>query len=213
MGHLSNERSNVLRTQYPYIFVKKLNVCNTCHCIKQKKLSFALSKSATVKSFELLHMDILGPCSIISMRGFKYFMTIVDDFSHYTWVILLHTKSKVRNHIKFIANVENQFQTIVQIVITDNGAEFAMKDFISSKGIIHQTTCIETPEQNGIVERKHQHLLNEFVPCFFKLTGSLYFGILLYNMLSSSLIAFPAPFYTTLHPMKNLMESFFISLV
>ena len=35
-----------------------------------------------------------------------------------------------------------------------------MKDFFSSKGIIHQTTSIETPEQNGIVERKHQHLLN-----------------------------------------------------
>jgi len=35
-----------------------------------------------------------------------------------------------------------------------------MHEFFASKGIIHQTTCIETPEQNGIVERKHQHLLN-----------------------------------------------------
>ena len=31
-------------------------------------------------------------------------------------------------------------------------------NFFASKGIIHQTTCIETPEQNDIVERKHQHL-------------------------------------------------------
>nr|KYP41196.1 Copia protein [Cajanus cajan] len=35
-----------------------------------------------------------------------------------------------------------------------------MNQFFASTGIIHQTTCIETPQQNGIVEHKHQHLLN-----------------------------------------------------
>jgi len=106
-------------------------------------------------------MDIWGPCSIISIHGFKYFLTIVDDFSRYTWVILMHTKSEVRTHVtSFISYVENHFQTTVKIIRSDNGAEFAMTNFFSSKGIIHQKTCIETPEQNGIVERKHQHILN-----------------------------------------------------
>ena len=55
---------------------------------------------------------------------------------------------------------ENQFQINVKIIRTDNGVEFAMKDYFSSKGIIHHTTCIEIPKQNGIAERKHQHILN-----------------------------------------------------
>jgi len=35
-----------------------------------------------------------------------------------------------------------------------------MESFYDSRDIIHQTTCIETLEQNAIVERKHQYILN-----------------------------------------------------
>ena len=34
-----------------------------------------------------------------------------------------------------------------------------MHRFITSKGLIHQTTCPDTPQQNGIVERKNRTLL------------------------------------------------------
>jgi len=42
----------------------------------------------------------------------------------------------------------------------NNGTEFQLTYFYRKNGIIHQKTCVETPQQNGILERKHQHILN-----------------------------------------------------
>lgn len=59
--------------------------------------------------------------------------------------------------------VKRQFNSKVKIIRTDNAFELGYgniqsKKFIS-KGIIHQTTCVHTPQQNEVVERKHKHLL------------------------------------------------------
>jgi transposase InsO family protein len=96
-----------------------------------------------------------------SYDGFKYFLTLVDSFTRSTWLYLLPTKADTKHTIESFANlVENQFNYRIKILRSDNGGEFHMKDFFHTKGIIHQTTCVETPQQNGLVERKHQHLLN-----------------------------------------------------
>ena len=37
--------------------------------------------------FELVHSNVWGPCPIMSLTKFKYFVTFVDDFSHVTWLL------------------------------------------------------------------------------------------------------------------------------
>jgi hypothetical protein len=56
--------------------------------------------------------------------------------------------------------VENQFDSKLKRLRSDNGEEFYMYYFFSNKGIIDETSCVECPQQNGIVECKHQHILN-----------------------------------------------------
>lgn len=91
--------------------------------------------------------------------NFKYFITLVDDLSRFTWMHLLSCKSIALHLIKvFINMVENQFKTTVQIVRSNNGLEFINNEtalFFQSKEILHQRSCPYTPQQNGAVERKH----------------------------------------------------------
>ena len=59
--------------------------------------------------------------------------------------------------------VKNQFETNVKIVCSDNGSEFTskpMQRLYHDHGILLQSSCVETPQQNGRVERKHRHILN-----------------------------------------------------
>ncbi|GAU15708.1 hypothetical protein TSUD_307180 [Trifolium subterraneum] len=159
-GHASNSRLEIMHKSYPSISINKDCVCDVCHLAKQKKLSYSLSTSKSTKCFELLHMDIWGPYSTATLHGHKYFLTIVDDFSRFTWVILLKGKNEVASHVQhFIHLVENQFESTVKIVRSDNGPEFSLSSFYASKRIVHQTSCVYTPQQNGRVERKHQCIL------------------------------------------------------
>jgi hypothetical protein len=61
----------------------------------------------------------------------------------------------------FFALVERQFNKQVKIFRSDNGTEFTcMRRYFLDHGIIFQTSCTGTPQQNGRVERKHRHILN-----------------------------------------------------
>lgn len=113
------------------------------------------------KAFDLLHIDIWGPFSVPTPEGYRYFLTIVDDHTRVTWLYLLRTKSEVLQVFPdFLKMIEVQFKAVVKGVRSDNAQELKFTDLFKSKGIKSFHSCPETPEQNSVVERKHQHILN-----------------------------------------------------
>ncbi|KAL2927193.1 Retrovirus-related Pol polyprotein from transposon RE1 [Bienertia sinuspersici] len=136
--------------------------CVVCPMAKQTRDIFPTSDSRASRVFELVHCDLWGPYTTPSSCDAIYFLTLVDDFSRAVWVYLLVTKTEVYAAFsKFFAMVERQFETIVKFVRSDNGTEFrCMIPYFDANGIIFQTSCVGTPQQNGRVERKHQHILN-----------------------------------------------------
>ena len=86
--------------------------------------------------------------------------------AHHTrvcWVYLLKGKSDVCQIVKnFFSMMQNQFQTNIQVFRSDNGKEYfntIVDDFFLKNGIVHQSSCPNTPQLNGVAEMKNRHLL------------------------------------------------------
>lgn len=142
---------------------KQSSLCVSCPMAKFTRLSFQNSSSHAKESFELLHMDICGPYKVPYKSKYRYFLTLVDDYSRNTWVYLLKLKSDALATLKlFLQYVSNHFKKSVKFLRSDNALEFTSSEcqlFFSENGIIHQTSCPHHPQQNAKAERKHRHIL------------------------------------------------------
>jgi hypothetical protein len=83
------------------VYFEKDRPYAACQARKQVGTSHP-SKNITTTSrpLELLHMDLFRPVAYISIRGSKYSLVIVDDFSRFTWVFFLHDKSETKGELK-----------------------------------------------------------------------------------------------------------------
>jgi len=163
MGHPSHKIVRMLPIISNTCKSEEFNkVCEVCEKSKQTRNSFPSSDHHVTAIFELIHCDLWGPYRTPSSCGAYYFLTIMDDYSRGVWIYLLKEKKEVAGMVKsFITFVERQYDKCIKIVRSDNGTEFmCLKDHFLQHGIIHQTSCTGTPQQNGRVEHKHRHILN-----------------------------------------------------
>ena len=136
--------------------------CNVFPLAKQKRSPFPFNNNVCSNAFDFIHVNIWGPYSISTHEGFKYFLSIVDDATRSTWVFfLMKSKSKTMPFlISFFTMIHTQFGVKIKAIRSNNGPGFCMIDFYNTHGIIHLKTCVYTPQQNSVVERKQQHILS-----------------------------------------------------
>ncbi|CAL9016053.1 unnamed protein product, partial [Prunus brigantina] len=137
--------------------------CDTCILAKSHRVPYPLSTNKCTTPFTLIHSDVWGPSPITAPSGVRWFVTFIDDCTRMTWLYLLKNKNEVFSRFQSFHNqMKTQFNAQIQILRSDNGGEFVNHDFqtyFQQHGIIHETTCPQTSQQNGVAERKNRHLL------------------------------------------------------
>ena len=136
----------------------------SCQLRKHTRVSFPQRLNNRAKSpFELVHTDVWGPCRTAFTLGFQYFVTFIDDYSRCTWLFLMKNRVELYSIFqKFYVEILTQFHISIRVLRSDNAKEYFSAPFISfmsQHGILHQSSCAHTPQQNGVVERKNRHLI------------------------------------------------------
>lgn len=142
---------------------KRMLTCTTCSEGKQSRQPFNNVGSRATQPLEIVHSDVCGPMEALSLGGMRYFINFVDDYTRKVYVYFMKDKLNVLNIFKDFKNrVENERETKVKVLRTDNGTEFCNHDFdkyLKSCGIAHQTSTPYTPQQNGLSERMNRTLV------------------------------------------------------
>nr|GFA34740.1 retrovirus-related Pol polyprotein from transposon TNT 1-94 [Tanacetum cinerariifolium] len=169
LSHLNFDTINLLSKNDIVIGLPKLkfvkdHLRSSCELGKAKRKSFHTKLTPSSKRrLHLLHMDLCGPIRVASINGKRYVLVIVDDYSRYTWTHFLRSKDETPEVlIDFLRLVQRGLQAQVRVVRTDKGTEFmnlTLHAYFDAEGIQHQTFVAQTPEQNGVVERRNGTLV------------------------------------------------------
>jgi len=108
----------------------------------------------------LIHIDICGPITLAALGNYRYFITFIDDYSHYGHIELILEKLESLDALKVLkATAELQRNKNIKAVRSNRGGENYGRDdetgqnarpfarFLQACGIEAQYTMLGTPEQ------------------------------------------------------------------
>nr|GFA12251.1 ribonuclease H-like domain-containing protein [Tanacetum cinerariifolium] len=95
LGHPFDQVVDVIQSDFKFTKDSHISLCDICHKAKQTREPFPLSDHKTTVIGELVHNDLRGPYKVIRKDAFRYFMTIVDDYTRAVWIYLIKTKDEV----------------------------------------------------------------------------------------------------------------------
>ena len=140
MQNLQRLARNKLVSGFDFDASKQIDYCEACIEAKHHRSHFPTSSSGRAKEpLGLVHSDVCGKMNAKSLGGAEYFLTFIDDFSHYTWVYILKKKDEVFKYFQeWKAPVERSSGKKLNILRTDNRGEYVsakFEDYLKYEGI------------------------------------------------------------------------------
>jgi transposase InsO family protein len=180
-------------------------LCHACPLGRHTRLPFTTSSSRDEQAFDLVHCDLLTS-PVLSLSGYKYYLVILDDFSHFLWTFPLRLKSDTFTTLThFFAWVSTQFHRPVRALQCDNGREFdnhASRSFFLTHGVQLRLSCPYTSAQNGRAERMIRTTTNMIRCLLFQASlpasycaEALHTATHLLNRLPSKAVSHPTPYF------------------
>ena len=147
---------------FPDLFSKLLDSsfkCDTCILAKSHHVSYSTSLNKSDIHFSSINSDVWGPSPITTSSGIHWFVTFIDDCTCMTWLYLDDVFNVFQS---FHTMIQTQFSAKIQILHSDNGGEYVNKkfqDYFATHGLLHETSCAQTPQQNGVAKGKNRLIL------------------------------------------------------
>ena len=116
LGHNPSSWVQQLASKGLLGFVSKDNFdCTSCQLGKQPALPFNNSESISNSIFELIYSDFWGPSPVASIGGSRYFVVFIDDYSRYSWIFPMKSRSEILPiYNNFAKMVETQFSKCIK---------------------------------------------------------------------------------------------------
>ena len=107
-------------------------ICGPCQIGKQIKSKHpSITSVQTSRPLELLHIDLMGPARVQSLGGKKYILVVVDDFTRYTWVVLLKDKAEApEKMIHLCKKLQVEKDIVIARIKSDHGREYQVGYFL-----------------------------------------------------------------------------------
>ncbi|GAA0174838.1 hypothetical protein LIER_28143 [Lithospermum erythrorhizon] len=133
--------------------VNKMDVCYVCPLAKHQRIMFNKVAGHSMILCELMHIDLWGPYREHTRQDTRYFLTVVEDNSSCTSMVLLANKKHVLSAVKNLFQlISKQFRKNVKKIIIDNGSEFIsayFQKYVNELGIVHSKShsksCVYIP--------------------------------------------------------------------
>ncbi len=167
LGHLGYNSLGTLQTMSTGIRpIKATNFCDTCAMSTLHETPHTGTIIKGTYPFESLHIDVTGSFPHPGYDNSSYWLTIVDDFTGYTWAVPLIRKSDTYNALRRILETNEMPERRCRRIRMDLGGEnisTETKSMLTDKAIECTLTGAEQHQSNGLVEVTHRILRSRLV--------------------------------------------------